>query len=325
MGITVARATIQKILRDNGFRPFPGRPRPLLFERFRSGAKDALWALDFFAVKTAKGVWLQVLLVIDIHTRELLELRVHDGWDVDSRWTARIFNAILARTKRQPFALVRDHGTHFLRQFTRQLRVLGVDEELTPCGLPSLNCYAECAIATLRREAAPAHPCRRRSRAAVLPRRLPAVHERRPDAPGHRGSHTAGTVDGRAGGGGDRPRRDACATAGPPRVRARAAARLQPRRRRCGRRRRRVASARRSRDAPLPRQPRSGSLAARLRPRRPRCAPASPTTDEPPQSSVGGGGRDRRIGLCRCAQRDRRRSSRRGSEFLGISAGFAPS
>ena len=152
MGIKVARATIQKILRDNGFRPFPGRPRPLLFERFRSGAKDALWALDFFAVKTAKGVWLQALLVIDIHTRELLDLRVHDGWDVDSRWTARVFNAIVARAKRQPIAVVHDHGTHFMGQFTRQMRVLGVDEELTPCGLPSLNCYAECAIATLRRE-----------------------------------------------------------------------------------------------------------------------------------------------------------------------------
>jgi putative transposase len=73
MGVKVARATIQKILRENGFRPFPGRPRPLLFERFRSGAKDALWALDFFAVKTAKGVWVQALLVIDIYTRELLE------------------------------------------------------------------------------------------------------------------------------------------------------------------------------------------------------------------------------------------------------------
>ena len=77
---------------------------------------------------------------------------MHDGWDVDSRWTARVFNAMLARTKRQPIAVVHDHGTHFMGQFTRQMRVLGVDEELTPCGCPSLNCYAECAIATLRRE-----------------------------------------------------------------------------------------------------------------------------------------------------------------------------
>jgi hypothetical protein len=74
------------------------------------------------------------LLVIDIYTRELLELRVHDGWDVDSRWTSRAFNTILAHTKRKPIAVVHDHGTHFLGQFARQLRVLGIDDQLTPCG-----------------------------------------------------------------------------------------------------------------------------------------------------------------------------------------------
>ena len=58
----------------------------------RSTAKDALWALDFFAVQTAKGVWLQALFIIAVHTRELLDLRVHDGWDVDSVWTIRTFN-----------------------------------------------------------------------------------------------------------------------------------------------------------------------------------------------------------------------------------------
>ena len=150
MGIRVSQPTIQRILLDNGYPPFPGRP--LSFDRVRSGAKDALWALDFFAVRTAKGVWLQALLVIDIHTRELLELRVFDGWDVDSTWTIRTFNAILGRTKRKPIAVLHDHGTHFMGQFKRQLRVLDVDNELTPVGMPSLNCYAESAIGSMRRE-----------------------------------------------------------------------------------------------------------------------------------------------------------------------------
>ena len=203
MGIKVARATIQKILRDNGFRPFPGRPRPLLFERFRSGAKDALWALDFFAVKTAKGVWLQALLVIDIHTRELLDLRVHDGWDVDSRWTAR--------------SLQRDRGAHQAPADRRRARPRhplhgavhpadartgrrrGADAVRTPVAQLLRRVRDRNAAA----RAAPAHPRRRRRRAAVLPRRVPAVHERRPRAPGHRGAHAAGTVDGRARGGGD--------------------------------------------------------------------------------------------------------------------------
>ena len=150
MGIRVSQPTIQKILREHGFSPFTGRPRT--FERATSAARDALWALDFFAFRTAKGVWLQALLVIDIYTRELLELRVHDGWDVDSRWTMRTFNAVLARSNRRPLAVIHDHGTHFGGQFTRQLGVLDVDQELSPRGLPCVNGYAEAAIGSLRRE-----------------------------------------------------------------------------------------------------------------------------------------------------------------------------
>lgn len=150
MGIRVSEPTIARILTENGFSPRPGRKMD--FDRVRSSAKDALWALDFFAVQTAKGVWLQALLIIDIHTRELIELRVHDGWDVDSVWTIRVFNEACSRAKRTPKAVVHDHGTHFAGQFARQLRVMEIEEELTPVGLPSMNCYAERAIGSIRRE-----------------------------------------------------------------------------------------------------------------------------------------------------------------------------
>ncbi len=150
MGVRISQPTIQRILRENGFSPRPGRK--IDFERVRSSVKDALWAVDFFAVKTAKGAWLQALVVIDIHTRELLDLRVHDGWDVDSAWTARTFAGILRRTGRSPGGVVHDHGPHFLGQFTRALNVLGIADELTPPGLPSMNCYAERAIWSVRYE-----------------------------------------------------------------------------------------------------------------------------------------------------------------------------
>jgi len=68
--VRVSEPTIVRILRDHGFSPRPGRK--VCFDRVRAAAKDALWALDFFWVKSAKRVWLQALLVIDIHTRELL-------------------------------------------------------------------------------------------------------------------------------------------------------------------------------------------------------------------------------------------------------------
>lgn len=150
MGIVVSEPTIQHVLRDHGFTPEPG-PK-LSFERFRSGAKDALWAVDFFAVKTAKGAWMQVLLVIDLYTRELLDLRVHDGWDVDSRWTTIVFHECLQKSGRKPIALVHDRGSHFQGTFQRALGVLDVDEEVTLARRPMLNCYAERAIGSVRRE-----------------------------------------------------------------------------------------------------------------------------------------------------------------------------
>ncbi len=150
MGIRVSEPTIVRILREHGFTPRP--LHRLSFDRVRATAKDALWALDFFAVKTAKGIWLQALLIIDIHTRELLDIRVYDGWDVDSIWTIRVFNETVARTKRKPVAVVHDHGPQFLGQFQRQLRVQEVEEEVTPCGIPQMNCYAERAIGSIRRE-----------------------------------------------------------------------------------------------------------------------------------------------------------------------------
>lgn len=150
MGIRVSEPTIMRILREHGFTPHP--LRKLSFERVQSSVKDALWAVDFFAVKTATGAWMQVLIVIDVHTRELLGLRAYDGWDVDSYWTIRAFNAIASAVKRLPTKVVHDHGPTFLGQFARQLRVLGVERELTPARMPYMNCYVERWIGSIRRE-----------------------------------------------------------------------------------------------------------------------------------------------------------------------------
>lgn len=151
MGIRVNARTIQKVLDDNGFTPHPGG-RKMDFERFQSAAKDAVWAVDYFAVGTAKNTWLQVLMILDIHTRERIDLRVYDGWDVDSWWTSRAFNDALARSKRKLAKVIHDHGSHFAGQLERQLRVLEIEQDRTVTGLPSLNCYVETSIGTCRRE-----------------------------------------------------------------------------------------------------------------------------------------------------------------------------
>jgi transposase InsO family protein len=140
MGINVSEPTIQKVLKEAGFSPRGGHPYNL--ERFRSAAKDAIWALDYFFVRTAKGAWLNVLLVIDLHTREIMDLRAYDGWEADSVWTIRTFNEALSREGRKPETVVHDHGTNFLGQFERQLRVLEIERRRTPVALPFVKGYA---------------------------------------------------------------------------------------------------------------------------------------------------------------------------------------
>ena len=88
LGIKVSQPTIQKVLREHGFDPLRGIG-PRSWKLFKSSAKNAIWALDFLAVRLARGTWVQVLLVIDLYTREFIELRAVDGWSVDSAWTVR--------------------------------------------------------------------------------------------------------------------------------------------------------------------------------------------------------------------------------------------
>lgn len=82
MGIRVNSRTVQKVLTDHGFKPRPGRK--LDFARYQSAARDAVWAVDYFAVRTAKNTWLQVLIILDVYTRERIDLRVYDAVATES-------------------------------------------------------------------------------------------------------------------------------------------------------------------------------------------------------------------------------------------------
>ncbi len=150
MGIQVSQPTIQKVLRENGFSPKDGHP--INWERFTSTGKDILWAADFFAVRTAKGVWLQVLLIIDVYTRELIELRAADVWAPDACWTICAFNHAMRREGRQPAAVMHDRAAQFKGQFERQLRVLGIEQRRIPPRLPVVNGRAERAGKSVRLE-----------------------------------------------------------------------------------------------------------------------------------------------------------------------------
>jgi hypothetical protein len=107
MGVRVSAPTVQKILEENGFGP-PGADRTR--ETYTSAAKDALWAVDFFVMRTLRGQLLQLMIVVDVCTRELLLLRAYDGWDVDSTWTMRTLAWAMSETGRTPTAVMHDRA-----------------------------------------------------------------------------------------------------------------------------------------------------------------------------------------------------------------------
>ena len=149
MGVAVSAPTVQKILEENGFGP-PGGDRT--WEAYTSAAKDALWAVDFFVMRTLRGQLFQVMIVVDVCTRELLLLRAYDGWDVDSTWTMRNLAWAMSQTGRTPTVVMHDRAPQFAGQVTRQLRVLEVDQCRLPPRLPALNGILERAIKSLRWE-----------------------------------------------------------------------------------------------------------------------------------------------------------------------------
>ena len=90
-GITVARCTVERLMRDEGLRgavrgkpkrttvadPAAARPDDLVCRQFVPLAPDKLWVADFTYVSTWSG-WVYVAFVIDAYARRIL------GWSVSS-------------------------------------------------------------------------------------------------------------------------------------------------------------------------------------------------------------------------------------------------
>ena len=89
---------------------------------------------------------------IDIATRELMDLRVYDGWDVDAPWTVRMLNRVVTTEGRTPAGVVHDHGLTFRGHFEQQMRVMEIEQHTTAVRSPWLNAFAERAIYSVRRE-----------------------------------------------------------------------------------------------------------------------------------------------------------------------------
>jgi len=93
-GITVARCTVERLMRQQGLRgvirgkrvrtttPDISSPRPLdrVNRQFKADRPNQLWVSDFTYVSTWQG-WLYVAFVIDVFARRIV------GWRVSSSMT----------------------------------------------------------------------------------------------------------------------------------------------------------------------------------------------------------------------------------------------
>ena len=67
-------------------------------------------------------------------------------------WAIRVLDGVLRREARRPQVIIHNHGSHFAGQFSRQLRVLGIEQRRTPVAMPFVNGVAERAVKSVRAE-----------------------------------------------------------------------------------------------------------------------------------------------------------------------------
>jgi hypothetical protein len=128
--IRIARNTITNILKKHGLYPTDDQSK---WEQWKGLYKDHMWSIDFFFVETVLNISCMVFIMVDIYTKEILALRVHEGRkDIDSFWVAGTIAQVFRKLKRQPENLIHDRDRLFLGQVTRLCAVADVKELKVP-------------------------------------------------------------------------------------------------------------------------------------------------------------------------------------------------
>ena len=152
----ISRATVCRILRDNGFDPAPKRGYGS-WHAFLQRHIKTVWAADFFTktVWTLRGpVTFYVLFFINLHTR-----RVHVAGMVpnpDGVWMAQQARNLSLYFSEQgeysPTHIVRDRDTKFTQQLCAILESDGIPFRPIPPRSPNMNPYTEHWIQSIKRE-----------------------------------------------------------------------------------------------------------------------------------------------------------------------------
>ncbi len=154
LGHQVARGTIARVLRENGFDPAPERKST--WTTFLKSHFGAIAATDFFSVEVLTRAGLVryfVLFIIDIKSRrvEIANISAQPCGQlleqIARNWTDS-FDGFLRKHR----YLIHDRDPLFTRDFASILRDAGVKTVKLPPHSPNLNAFAERFVGSIRRE-----------------------------------------------------------------------------------------------------------------------------------------------------------------------------
>jgi putative transposase len=152
-GIKICKASVQKILRENGFDPKNSKKIGLSWKGFMQSHGRRMLACDYFTVQTLWLKTLYVFFIIDVQSKEI----IHAGVTAhpSSEWLKNRLKSLLAfrGEELESSVLIADHDPSFkgwLKPFLSE--GYGIELRQTPPRRPVFNCYAERMVRTFQEE-----------------------------------------------------------------------------------------------------------------------------------------------------------------------------
>ncbi|MCW2638539.1 MAG: Integrase catalytic region [Dactylosporangium sp.] len=152
LGYRVGASTVWAILKRAGIDPAPTRSAVTWRQFLRCQARGVL-AVDFFSVDTVSLRRLYVLFAIEVGSRRVHVLGV-TAYPV-GEWVAQQARNVLMELGERADSLrflVRDRDATFTAVFDAVFAAAGIKVLKSPVRAPRANAYAECWVATVRRD-----------------------------------------------------------------------------------------------------------------------------------------------------------------------------
>ena len=156
LGHTIARTTVQRILRDHGIEPAPERCRRTTWKTFLQVHWEGVAAADLFTVEVLTLAGLRryfVFFVIELKTRRVKIAGIHP--DPHGGWMEQMGRNLTDAVDgylRQATHLIHDRDPLYTRRFRDLLRCVGVRSVRLPPRSQNLNAYAERFVRSIKEE-----------------------------------------------------------------------------------------------------------------------------------------------------------------------------